>query len=182
MVDVTQICYASWDIEAAAKTLVEIERAGPFFFAEFPLDCLQYRGEEVDYGRLKVGFGYRGRMQIELIQAPAGMASCYAEVLGDGKREAFHHVYIKSDDDYDAIVERHARAGEPMVYHGLAGDDGIRFGFIDARPRLGHFVEVLETNRMVGKAAAIYGLYAKMEQAAVDWDGSRPLRSIGELV
>src|SRR5688500_11386833 len=129
MVDVTQICYASWDIEAAAKTLVEIERAGPFFFAEFPLDCLQYRGEEVDYGRLKVGFGYRGRMQIELIQAPAGMASCYAEVLGDGKREAFYHVYIKSDDDYDAIVERHARAGAQLVYHGCAGVEGHRYGF-----------------------------------------------------
>ena len=68
-----------------------------------------------------------------------------------------------------------------MVYHGLAGDDGIRFGFIDARKRLGHFVEVLETNRMVGSAAAIFDLYAKMEDAAAHWDGMRPLRSLSEL-
>ena len=181
MLEVTQICYASRDIEATAKTLVKVERAGPFFFGEFPLRSLQYRGAAVEYGKLKVGFGYRGRMQIELIQAPAGVPSCYAEVLDGGKREAFHHVYIKSNEDYDAIVDRHARAGEPMVYHGLAGDDGIRFGFIDARKRLGHFVEVLETNRMVGPAAAIYDLYAKMEDAAANWDGKRPLRSLSEL-
>jgi len=181
MVDVSQICYATRDMEATARSLVELDGVGPFFFGEFPLGGLIYRGQSVDYGKLKVGFGYLGRMQIELIQTPAGAPSCYAEVLGDGRREAFHHSYVMTDEDYDAIVERHARAGEELVYHGLAGDDGIRFGFIDARKRLGHFIEVLETKKLVGSAAVIFDLYARMEEAAASWDGSRPIRQLSEL-
>lgn len=181
MTEVVQVCYSTTDIEATALSLAEIDGVGPFFIGQFPLSGLHYRGSPVDYGLIKVAFAYHGDMQFELIEAPAGVASCYAEVL-DGRREALHHTYLSSTENYDAIIDRHARAGEPLVYHGLAGDDGIRFGFIDARERLGHFIEVLETERMVGPAAAIYDLYARMKEAARTWDGSRPLRDLAEMI
>jgi len=180
MTEVTQLCYATCDLQMTARTMIELDRVGPFYLAEFPLRGLVYRGERVNYGSLKVAFAYRGHLQVELVQVPAGLPSCYAEVL-NGRREALHHTYVKSEEDYDAIVERHASAGEELVYHGLAGDDGIRFGFIDARVRLGHFIEVLESNRMIGSAAAMFGLYERMEGEARRWDGSSPVRSLTEL-
>jgi len=181
MGEVTQICYRTRDLEATARAMTEIERVGPFYMAEFPLKDLVYRGMTVDYGMLSVAFAYRGHLQIELVQAPAGMPSCYSEVLYN-RREALHHVYVKSAERYDLIIERHAGFGEELVYHGLAGEDGIRFGFIDARARLGHFIEVLETDRMTGSSAAIFDLYARMETEAGKWDGSRPMRSLSELI
>jgi glyoxalase/bleomycin resistance protein/dioxygenase superfamily protein len=181
MTDVTQVCYTTRDIEATALALSKIDGYGPFFLGAFPLSALKYRDESVNYGSIKVGFAYQGNMQIELIEAPAGVPSCYAEVLNE-RREALHHTYVKTDEHYDAIIVRHAGAGEPLVYHGLAGDDGIRFGFIDARERLGHFIEVLETNRIVGAGLAIYHLYERIKDAARDWNGMRPVREIAELL
>ena len=179
MIGVTQICYSSRDLEATARSMALSDRIGPFFVAEFPLDKLEYRGNPVDYGQLKVAFAYQGSLQIELIETPKDQPSCYEEVL-EGRRETLHHIYVKSDEEYDAIIARYKQAGEAVVYHGLAGE-GIRFGFIDARLRLGHFIEVLETKRMTGPAAAIFNLYARMEAEARAWDGSRPLRRLAEL-
>jgi hypothetical protein len=180
MPEVNQVCYATADIEATARAMAEIDGIGPFFMGQFPLSGLNYRGAAIQYDPIKVAFAYNGSLQIELIEAPIGMPSCYAEVL-DGRREALHHVYVSSDEGYDAIIARHARAGEPLAYSGLAGE-GIRFGFVDARARLGHFVEVLESERMVGPDAAIYDLYERIKQASQAWDGSRPLREMAEML
>jgi len=179
MTAVVQVCYATTDIEATARSLADIDGVGPFFLGQFPLSGLVYRGAMVDYGAIKVGFAYYGDLQYELIEAPAGVPSCYAEVL-DGRREAVHHTYMSRTENYDEVVGRYAREGEPLVYNGLAGDN-VRFGFIDARPRLGHFVEVLETEKIVGPGAAIYDLYAKIKETSRSWVGDRPVRDMAEL-
>jgi len=41
---------------------------------------------------------------------------------------------------------------------------------------------LLETRKMVGSAGLIYSLYDKMQTAAQDWDGQRPLRRLDELL
>ncbi len=178
--DVVQVCYTTRDIEATARSLAALEGVGPFFVTEFPLYDLVYRGDPVEYGPLQVAFGYSRDLQYELIRPPQGVASCYAEVLGD-RREALHHTFQPFRDDFDTVRARYDAAGEPVVYQGTAGDARIRFGFVDSRPRLGHFIELLETERMIGPEAAIYELYGQIRAAAVDWSGQRPIRSMQEL-
>jgi hypothetical protein len=179
MTTVTQLCYATRDIEATARDLAKVDRIGPFYFAEFPQSNLVLNGQAVSYDPIKVAFGYRESLQYEVIEAPAGVESCYSMVL-DGRREALHHSYISMDEDFDDIVARHASAGEAMIYHGIAGEN-IRFGYVDARRRLGHFVELLETRKMVGSAGIMLEMYAKMEAEARSWQGERPLRRLEEL-
>jgi hypothetical protein len=180
--DVAQIAYSTIDIEATALAMVETDGVGPFWIADFPLFDVTYLGEKANYDQLKVAFAYRGNQQIELIQLPEGAHSVYAEGLGS-RREAFHHTYHSSDEDYDALIARYAANGEEATYHGAAisGEERIRFCYLDARERLGHFIELLETAKMVGPAAGVLVLYEKMAAIAAAWDGSRPLRRIEEL-
>ncbi len=179
MTVVTQVCYATRDVEATAREFVRIDRIGPFYFAEFPLANLILNGRPVSYEPIKVAFGYSGSLQYELIEAPAGVESCYSMAL-EGRQEALHHTYVSTDEDFDAIVALHAEAGEEMIYHGIAGED-IRFGFVDARKRLGHFLELLETRKMVGSAGIMFEKYTMMEAQARCWQGERPLRRLDEL-
>ena len=162
------------------ERLAALEGVGPFFVAAFSLHDLVYRGKRVEYGPIQVAFGYGGDLQYELIRPPQGVASCYAEVL-EGRREALHHSFQPFRDDFDTVAARYADAGEPLVYQGTAGEGRIRFGFVDSRPRLGHFVELLETERMVGPEAMIYELYGQIRAAAATWSGQRPVRSMQEL-
>ncbi len=182
MTEVSQVAYSTQDIEATALDMVAKDGVGPFFFAEFPLYDLTYQGKAAHYDRIQVAFGYKGDLQIELLQVPAGGHSIYAEGIA-GRRELFHHSYVKSDEDYDAIVARHEQAGEMATYKGvsLAGEDRIRFCYVDARERLGHFVEILETKKMVGPAARIFDVYEQMKQAAKGWDGKDPIRQMADL-
>jgi len=111
--DVVQVCYTTRDIEATARSLAALEGVGPFFVTEFPLYDLVYRGDRV--GLLQVAFGYSRHLQYELIRPPQGVASCYAEVLGD-RREALHHTFQPFRDDFDTVRARYDTAGEPVVY------------------------------------------------------------------
>lgn len=179
MTVVTQVCYTTRDIEATARDFARIDRIGPFYFAEFPQSSLILQGQSVSYDPIKVAFGYRGSLQYELIQAPVGVESCYSMVLEE-RRQALHHTYVSTDEEFDAIVARHAEADEEMIYHGIAGED-IRFGYVDARKRLGHFLELLETQKMVGSAGIMLEKYTMMETEARSWQGERPLRRLDEL-
>jgi len=177
---VTQVCYTTRDIEATAKAIAAIDGIGPFFCAEFPQQNLVYRDRCLGNGRVQVAFAYKGDLQYELIQAPSDAPSFYTELLGD-RREAFHHTYLSSDEDYDALVARYTAAGEPLAYWGTAGDHGIRFGFLDATARLGHFIETLETRKMSGPSAEIFTYYERMKVVCAQWDGQRPIRLLAEV-
>ena len=180
MTEVMQVSYATRDIEATARQLAELEGVGPFFVAEFQQFDVVYRGTKLDYPPLQVAFGYKGDLQYELCVPPAGLPSIYNEVL-DGRREALHHTFQPSSDTFDVVAARYAAAGEPLVYQGTASAARIRLGFVDARPRLGHFIELLETERIVGEETYIYEIYAKIRAAANGWSGQRPLRSFQEI-
>ena len=49
---------------------------------------------------------------------------------------------------------------------------GQQFAFCDARAERGHLIELYEPS------AGLLGFYAMVKNAAKDWDGSDPLRSI----
>src|SRR3954464_13652389 len=96
MTGVTQVCYATRDIEATVRAFARIDRIGPFYYAEFPLSNRILNGRSVSYDPIKVAFGYSGSLQYELIEAPVGVESCYSMAL-EGRREARHHTYVSSD-------------------------------------------------------------------------------------
>lgn len=177
---VSQIAYATRDLEATARALAAADGVGPFFLGEFDHRDIIYRGRNIGNLAIKVAFGYRNDMQYELIQPLRGESAFFSDMLRD-RRETFHHTYESSTEEFDALIARYVAMGEEVVYSGVAGE-GVRFAFVDATDRLGHFVELLETLRMQGGGStAILRAYEQMREAARTWDGERPIRSLGEI-
>jgi len=178
---VSQICYATRNVEATVRDLAAVDGIGPFFIGEFEHRDITYHGRKIGNIAVKVAFGYRNDLQYELIEPVNGESAFFSNLLRD-RREAFHHTYESSTEDFDALVERYAARGEKVVYAGVAGDD-VRFAFVDATDRLGHHVELLETARMQDESSlAILRAYERMRQEAHEWDGERPMRSFAELL
>lgn len=50
---------------------------------------------------------------------------------------------------------------------------GTAFAFVDVVERYGHMIELFEP------APGLFGFYAMVAAAAVGWDGSDPIRTIG---
>ena len=176
----SQICYATRDAGATSRALAATDGVGPFYVAEFEHRDIIFRGRSIGNLSIKVAFGYRNDLQYELIEPLQGVGAFFEELL-DGRREAFHHTYQSTCEDYDAVIARYAANGESVAYCGVAGED-VRFAFIDATARLGHFIELLETARMQDDgSAAILRAYDRMREAAQGWNGDRPIRPLAEL-
>lgn len=178
---VSQICYATRDVEATARAFAAIDGVGPFFVGEFEHRDVTYRNRKIGTLPVKVAFGYRNDMQYELIEPLHRENAFFSDMLRD-RREAFHHSYESSTEDFDALIERYAASGEMVVYAGFVGP-GARFAFVDATNRLGHFIELLETARLQDEGSnAILRAYERMREESRRWNGERPVRSIGEVL
>lgn len=68
-------------------------------------------------------------------------------------------------------ASRHARS-RPPPRRTSARSSAI---WHDARPTLGHSVELLQRNDF------LIGLYARIAQSAEGWDGSDPLRAMSDI-
>ena len=65
---------------------------------------------------------------------------------------------------------QHRAAGGDVPYESALG--GVRVVYLDTRPTIGLMTELVERN------ALFDGLRALVSQAAVDWDGSDPVRDV----
>ena len=167
--DVMQLAFVPADFDAAVKHWTEVMGAGPFFLLpNMSLPGGRYRGEASD-PVFTMALGYWGEMQIELIRPENDAASIYRSEYAVG--EGLHHVCVL----VDSIAEARARCeavGAEIIFEAPVGDSG---GVIYADPGTGpgNLVELLEPQ------AGTKELFAMMRDAARDWDGSEPLRSLG---
>jgi len=167
--DIMQLAYVPSDFDAAVKHWTEVIGAGPFFLLpNVSLPGGRYRGAASD-PVFTMALGYWGDMQIELIRPENDAASIYRGeyAVGDG----LHHVCVL----VDSIAEARARCAEvdaEIIFEAPVGDSG---GVIYADPGTGPgtLVELLEPQ------AGTRELFAMMRDAAKNWDGSAPLRSMG---
>ena len=165
-----QIAYGVTDIAQAAQTWTATLGAGPFFLRHhIPVDGVWVDDVLVD--DVLVGgapgvfdhssaYGQWGSIMVELVavHAPATLAAT-----------GIHHLayFVHS---FDEAAEELTANGWPVALTAMAGS--TRFGFFDARGDLGHLIEIYEPS------PGLLGFYAMVADAAQDWDGSDPIRTL----
>ena len=157
-----QLAYAVTDVETAAVRWADRMGAGPFFVRHhIPVDEAVIDGRPGGFDHSSA-YGWWGSVMVELVAVhdPPTLA-------GDG---GLHHIAYFVDSFGAATAELSA-LGWPAVLTARAGD--TRFAFHDARPELGHLIEIYEGDER------LRGLYAMVAAAADGWDGTDPVRPLG---
>jgi hypothetical protein len=169
---VVQIAYIVPDVRAAAQDWADRMGAGPFFvFDHFELTATYHDEPAVlDHSP---AFGQWGEIQVELIQLHALEPAAFREAFGGGKFGLHHMTWFP--DDLETEGARLEALGWPCVLD-MTGRTGTRALFHDARAELGHFIELYVGTPQIRRH------YAAVAQAAVDWDGTSPVRNYSELL
>lgn len=164
---VRQIGYVVTDLDAVIEGWVAMG-VGPWFVMRDLQQHVTYRGEPCSV-TLSLAWANSGDMQIELINQTDDTPSIYTEFL-EIHGEGFNQLCWWSDD-FDATMAAVADAGWPVVWSGGA-DQGQRYAYVEP-PTGAAIAEITaRTDALVGMAELVRG-------AAVDWDGSDPVRSLG---
>jgi hypothetical protein len=168
---IVQIAYIVPEVRAAAQEWSDRVGAGPFFvFDHFELTATHNGGSaELDHSP---AFGQWGDVQVELIQLHQLEPAAFRAAFGGGAFGLHHVTWFP--DDLDAEGARLAQLGWPCVLD-MTGHTGTRALFHDARPELGHLIELYVDTPQIRRH------YESVARAARGWDGSRPVREYREL-
>lgn len=165
-----QMCWVVPDLEAAIGRWVFQAGAGPFFvFEDVHFTDAQYRGSPSDIAPHRAAIGQHGPMQIELIQPTSDAPGIWSDVVPHGGF-GFHHTALYCDD-YEADKQALLATGAELAFEGLMM--GAKTGYIDTVGTLGFMTELITANPIAAQ------VFAMFEDAAKDWDGSDPIRSVG---
>ncbi len=153
-----QFAYAVPDVhEAAAPWLAR--GIGPFFIREhIALSNVRLDAAPGSFDHSSA-FAQMGDLMIELIQIhdPPGPTS------------VLHHMAFFVDDFDEARAALIDEGWGESVYG--ATSNGTEFGFFDARPELGHLVEIYE------RSDRLAAMYEQVRHASDTWDGTDPIRA-----
>ena len=159
--------YVVEDWRAAAEHWAKNLGVGPFFPMEHvPFAECRYKGEPTDID-VTVAIAYSGDYQIELVQQLNDAPSIYTE-FSRHNAPGLQHVGTLVDDLDRALDENDFR--DRIVQDGITRA-GQRFAYVDTVLHNGTMLEIIETDESMRKG------FAYMQNAAADWDGSRPVRA-----
>jgi hypothetical protein len=162
-----QIAYAVVDAEAAAHRWASEFGAGPFFLApHIPVTDVIHRGVPGVFDHTSA-YGQWGSIMVELVQDHGTGPSAVRDLFAPGETGLHHMAYFV--EDLDGTTESLGALGFELAQSAVAGT--TRFNFIDAVELTGHFFELYEPSD------ALVGFYQRVRAAAIDWDGSDPVRS-----
>ncbi|WP_211359887.1 VOC family protein [Actinocorallia herbida] len=104
-------------------------------------DFVVVDGEPADEWVIDVALVNAGRTNLEIIRPVSGSVDLYRDAIRPGEPATLHHLGFLVDDfdEASAIV---AAGGRSWKQFGDSG--GLRFGYLDMRAELGHFVEIME--------------------------------------
>jgi catechol 2,3-dioxygenase-like lactoylglutathione lyase family enzyme len=165
---IRQIGYVVDDLDAALAGWVNIG-VGPWFVMRDLVVQGVYRGEPCEV-TLTLALANSGEMQLELIQQQDDTPSIYTEFISSGHEGYQQLAYWTTD--FDATMEAVRDAGWPVVWSG-GGDHGVRFVYMQPPGGPAEVIEVSEYNEVTS------GMAAFVRDAAVNWDGSDPIRVLG---
>jgi len=166
---VFQLGYVVDDLDAAIERWMKVTNIGPAFIMRGSApENIIYRGQPGEMV-MDIGFCQAGDLQIELIQPLSTGPNVYRDAVPAGTQAYHHQGYFT--DDMDAEFARFAALGVDVGVQGTFGD--MRFAYFDTRPQIGCMTEVLERN------PDVEAMFKMIADAAVDWDGSDPVRLIG---
>lgn len=158
-----QIAHAVTDVAAAAQDWAA-RGAGPFFVREhIDVHRVRINGQPGTFDHSSA-YGQWGGLMLELIQQHDGGAN---PIVGS---DGIHHVAYFAERFADAARELVAAGHPEVLYAETAG--GMPFAFHDARPTLGHLIEIYE------RTPPLEGFYEMVRRASVGWDGTDPVRRL----
>jgi catechol 2,3-dioxygenase-like lactoylglutathione lyase family enzyme len=170
--EIRQNGYVVRDIDAALKHWTEVLGVGPFFyFDRVPVEDFRYRGESSDLA-VSIALANSGPLQIELIQQRNDAPSMYRDFLAAG-HEGLQHVACWTRD-FDADLARLEALGYRVGQSGCIGASG-RFVYFETQAHPGTVVELSEISGPKGR------FFQHIADAAGSWDGSEPIRRLGEI-
>lgn len=167
--EVMQIAYVVKDMEQSLEHWLQKMKVGPFFLLN-NLEVVdpRYRGEPTDLD-INIALGYSGGVCVELIKQNCDSPSVYRELL-DSKGEGFHHWGVFSDR-FDEDEARYRQQGHETAFSGRVAI-GARYAYMDTVANMGGMIELIEATPNVRE------LFGNLESAALDWDGSDPIRLV----
>jgi hypothetical protein len=167
---VAQNGYVVRDIDAAMDHWINVIGVGPWYYIDrVKTDYFRHRGEDSGV-EMSIAVANSGDLQIELIQQRNDAPSLYKEFLDAGREGLQHLAYWTRD--YQALYDRALSLGYKVGHEGQIGGAQGRFAYFDTQAHPGTVVEISDISGMKGQ------FFARVRQAAVDWDGSRPIRPV----
>ncbi|MDT5014451.1 MAG: hypothetical protein QOD39_611 [Mycobacterium sp.] len=165
---IRQIGYVVNDLDVAIAGWLQIG-VGPWFVLRGVPIRATYRDEPCET-TLTLGWANSGEMQIELIHQEDDTASIYTEFLrsnGPG-----YHQLAYWTENFEETMAAVRDVGWTVAW--LGGEDvGTRFAYVETPNSPATIVEITELND------ATAGLNQFVSDAAMNWDGSDPIRALG---
>jgi hypothetical protein len=164
---IVQSAYVVADVDRAMAGFTAHLKVGPWFVrGPFTPPSGRLRGER-NRPSVSLARGFAGHTMIELIVQHDDGPSVYHE-HGGPRRYGFHH-WAALTADFDADVERYARAGFEEAYYDVL-PSGARIMYVDSTAALPGMIELVELNDEQER------VYTAMYRAALGWDGTDPVR------
>jgi Glyoxalase/Bleomycin resistance protein/Dioxygenase superfamily len=164
-----QLAYHVPDAAAAAAEFARLHGWGPFFLMEhIPLaDCV-YRGAAAHFDHTSA-YGQAGEVMVEFIQSHGETPNVLNEAFASGAT-GLHHVAM-FETDLGVALSAWEQRGFAVAMRATT-TTGVEFAMVDTRTLLGHYLELYPPVRGLQK------FYAHVKRAAIDWDGSDPVRRL----
>ena len=134
-----QNAYVTHDLDRAMALTGPSFGLGPFSAFDVEMSLKTSAGDKLS--RVRVATAWAGGLQVELIQPVSGYIDPYLHALPADQGDAvprLHHVAMRRDDMQAMRLEAES-LGLPIAFE--SESVGIGCIFIDARARLGHFLE-----------------------------------------
>lgn len=163
---VRQLGHVVRDLDAAVTSWLGLG-IGPWYLLRGLSQSALYRGEPCTVP-LSMALSNSGDMQIELIQQDDETPSIYTEFLASG-RDGLHQLAWWTSD-FESTMKAVQAAGWPVAWSGAGS---ARYAYVEPPASPVPIVEIMELTD------ATIGLAALIRQAAEDWDGNDPIRTLG---
>jgi catechol 2,3-dioxygenase-like lactoylglutathione lyase family enzyme len=166
--EIRQMGYVVKDIDAAMAYWIDVLGVGPWYYVErLKVDDFRYFGEPSD-PHMSIALANSGRIQLELIEQRNDAPSMYRDFINAG-REGLQHV-SSWPENYAEVLERALEDGIEVAQSGRTGRGDFVYLATEAFP--GTVMEMAELTPTRKRQ------FEAIEQAAVDWDGGDPIRTV----
>lgn len=166
--EVMQAAFVVDDLDAAIERWMTTIQTGPFFvLRDASPENFIYRGKPAKIV-MDIAICQAGPIQVELIKPKSAGPNIYTDMVPAGAQVYHHQCYVT--DDLEAERARFAAMDVELAQEADTG--GIRFAYFDTRKRIGCMSEVVQ------RSEGFDDLSKMIADAAVDWDGANPVRSL----
>ena len=165
-----QICWVVPDLFRAIHHWTRQAGVGPFFhFPDVVYEQAIYRDQPWQPVKFHAAIAQAGEMQIELVEQLEEGPSMFRELVAPGESR-IHHMSTYTRD-FDADLAHYRASGAEVVFSGLM--KGAPVCWLDTVDTLGFMTELITANPLKEQ------VFAMFRQAAENWDGSDPIRTLG---